>query len=98
MPPCRRWAKCRRGAPLPSTDAKGRAFTRKLAAEPEREGSMNLQRRDFLLLVTLAASITMPAWGQTLAPEVGPASANQSAASIPDLSGIWGHNWFAFEP
>jgi hypothetical protein len=58
---------------------------------------MNLQRRDFLLLVTLAAATTMPAWGQTLAPEVGPATAIH-AASIPDLSGIWGRNWFAFEP
>jgi hypothetical protein len=57
------------------------------------------QRRDFLLLVTFAAATTMPAWGQTLAPAVGPASsAIQGAASIPDLSGIWGRNWFAFEP
>jgi hypothetical protein len=59
---------------------------------------MNLQRRDFLLLVTLAAATTMPAWGQTLAPEVGPTSAIQGAASIPDLSGTWGRNWFALEP
>jgi hypothetical protein len=56
------------------------------------------QRRDFLLLVTLAAATTMPAWGQTLAPAVGPDSAIQGAASIPDLSGIWGRNGVAFEP
>jgi hypothetical protein len=59
---------------------------------------MNLQRRDFLLLVTLAAATTMPAWGQTPAPTLGPARAIQGAASIPDLSGIWGRNWFFFEP
>jgi hypothetical protein len=59
---------------------------------------MNLQRRDFLLLVTLAAATTMPAWRQTLAPALGTASAIQGAASIPDLSGIWGRNYFAFEP
>jgi hypothetical protein len=59
---------------------------------------MNLQRRDFLLLVTLAAATTMPAWGQTLAPEVGPPSAIKGAASIPDLSGTWGRNWLALEP
>jgi hypothetical protein len=36
--------------------------------------------------------------GQDFAPAVGPASAIQGVASIPDLSGIWGRNWFAFEP
>jgi hypothetical protein len=59
---------------------------------------MNLQRRDFLLSVTLAAATTVPAWGQTQTPALGPASALQGAASIPDLSGIWGRNWFGFEP
>jgi hypothetical protein len=59
---------------------------------------MNLQRRDFLLSATLAAATTMPAWGQTPAPTLGPARAIQGAASIPDLSGMWGRNWFFFEP
>jgi hypothetical protein len=54
---------------------------------------------DFLLLVTLAASAAMPAWGQ-VAPSVGPAgSGTQGAASIPDFSGIWAHPSFpGFEP
>ena len=48
-------------------------------------GSMIVQR-DFVLLATLAAAAAMPAWGQTVAPEVGPASsATQTAASIPDF-------------
>jgi hypothetical protein len=47
---------------------------------------------DFLLLVTFAASAAMPAWGQAVVPSAGPAgSGTQSAASIPDFSGIWGH-------
>jgi hypothetical protein len=44
---------------------------------------MNLQRRDFLLLVTLAAVAAMPALGQTPT-----GSGTQGAASIPDYSGI----------
>jgi hypothetical protein len=47
---------------------------------------MYVQRRDFLLLVTLAAVAAMPALGQTPA-----SSGTQGAASIPDFSGIWGH-------
>src|ERR1700674_1079767 len=59
---------------------------------------MNLQRRDFLLVVTLAAAAA-PAWGQAPAPTVGPAnSGKQSAASIPDFSGIWVHSIPGFEP
>ena len=57
---------------------------------------MNLQRRDFLLLVTLAAATTMPAWGQAIE-QTG--SSAQSAASIPDFSGIWARLSFpGFEP
>ena len=60
---------------------------------------MNLQRRDFLLVVTLAGAAATPALGQTAAPAAGPAdSGAQSAASIPDFSGIWGHPSLGFEP
>ena len=59
---------------------------------------MNLQRRDLLLLMTLAATAAAPAWGQTAAPPAGPAhSAAQVAASIPDFSGIWAHPGLGFE-
>src|SRR6202166_1229266 len=62
-------------------------------------GSMNVQRRDFLLLVTLAAAAAMPALAQTVTPTVGPASgATNGAASIPDFSRVWFHPsfpWFA---
>jgi hypothetical protein len=63
---------------------------------------MNVQR-DFLLLVTMAAAVATPAWGQT-APAVAPGkSGPQSAASIPDVSemftGIWWHPSLpSFEP
>ena len=64
---------------------------------------MCMQRRDFLLLVTLAAVAAVaatPAMGQALAPTVAPADrGTQSAASIPDLSGMWGHQSLpGFEP
>jgi hypothetical protein len=58
---------------------------------------MNLQPRDFLFAVTLAAT---PAAGQDAVPAVGPARNDiQSAASIPDFSGIWAHlTWPDLEP
>jgi hypothetical protein len=60
---------------------------------------MNVQRRDFLLLVTLAAAAATPALGQAVVPTVGLSnSGKQSAASIPDFSGIWGHPSLGFEP
>jgi hypothetical protein len=61
---------------------------------------MNVQRRDFLLLVALAAVAATPAPGQTVAPAVGPAnSAAQGAASVPDFSGVWAHpSWPSVEP
>jgi hypothetical protein len=61
---------------------------------------MNVQRRDFLLLVALTAAAATPALGQTVAPAVGPAnSATQGAASIPDFSGVWAHpSWPSVEP
>jgi hypothetical protein len=53
---------------------------------------MNMQRRKFFLLVTLAAAAATPAAGQTPAPAAGPAaSAAKNAASIPDFSGSWRH-------
>src|SRR5277367_2519654 len=56
---------------------------------------MSVRRRDFPLLVALAAA-AMPAWAQTATPAAG--SAN-GAASIPDFSGIWSHPSFpGFEP
>ena len=55
---------------------------------------MNLWRRDFLLLVTLAGAAATPAWGQLAAPSVRPAG---GAASIPDFSGIWAHPGLGFE-
>jgi hypothetical protein len=59
---------------------------------------MDLQRRDLLLVVSLAAAVATPAFGQAATPTVGPAnSAKESAAPIPDLSGIWGR-WFNIEP
>jgi hypothetical protein len=61
---------------------------------------MNVQRRNFLLLVALAAAAATPALGQTAAPAVGPANgAAQGAASIPDFSGVWAHpSWPSVEP
>ena len=60
---------------------------------------MNRQRWDFLLVVTLAAAAATPAFGQAVAPTVGPAySGKESAESIPDFSGLWMHPLPGFEP
>src|SRR5215468_6504376 len=60
---------------------------------------MNLQRRDFLLVVTLAAAAAAPAFGQVVTPAAGPANSGKAgAASIPDFSGIWVHSIPGFEP
>jgi hypothetical protein len=65
----------------------------------KREESMNLQRWDFLLVVTLAAAAATPAFGQAVAPTVGPANrGKESPASVPDFSGIWVHSIPGFEP
>jgi len=56
---------------------------------------MNLQRRELLLVVTLAAAVATPALGQT--PAAPAVSAAQSAVSIPDFSGIWSHAALGFE-
>src|SRR5260370_40461831 len=61
---------------------------------------MSARGRVFLLLVPLAAAAATAAWGQTVAPALGPAgSAPQGAESIPDFSGIWAHPYLTgFEP
>src|SRR6516162_6835368 len=57
---------------------------------------MNVQRRDFLLLVVLAAAAAMLAWAQTVTPAAG---LTKGGASTPDFSGIWSHPSFpGFEP
>jgi hypothetical protein len=59
---------------------------------------MDLQRRDFLLVVTLAGAAATAAWGQSVAPSVGPAGrATPSAASLSEFSGIWTHPSLGFE-
>src|SRR5258706_10392947 len=56
---------------------------------------MNMQRRERLLAVTLAAAVTIPASGQTQTPP----SAAHSTASIPDFAGNWWHPSLpGFEP
>jgi hypothetical protein len=57
---------------------------------------MNAKRRDYLLLMILAATAAMPAWGQTVASGAGPAD---GGASTPDFSGVWWHpSLSGFEP
>src|SRR5882762_6178801 len=51
---------------------------------------MDLQRRDFPLVLALAAAIVTPAFGQS--------GASQNAKSIPDFSGTWLHTLPGFEP
>src|ERR1700674_4088999 len=61
---------------------------------------MTLQRRGFLLVVTLAAAATTPAFGQAVAPTVASTNSGKvSAASTPDFSGMWVHGSIpGFEP
>jgi hypothetical protein len=61
---------------------------------------VTLQRRDFLLVVTLAAAAATPAFGQAVAPSVPSANSGKaSAASIPDFTGLWVHGSIpGFEP
>src|ERR1700681_1500442 len=62
----------------------------------QSEVGMNVQRRDFLLFVTLAVAAATPVWGQAAAPT---ASGAQSGASVPDVSGVWLHPSIpGFEP
>ena len=56
---------------------------------------MRLQRRELLLLVTLAAATATPVLGQTPTPAVWPAnSGTRSAAAVPDFSGLWAHPFY----
>ena len=49
-------------------------------------------RREFLSLMAFWTALAIPALGQVVAPAVVPAGgAGQSAAPIPDFSGIWAH-------
>jgi hypothetical protein len=59
-----------------------------------------MQRRDFLLLVTMLSAISTPAWAQSVSPAAGPAGGGtRNATSIPDFSGIWAHPYLTgFEP
>jgi hypothetical protein len=61
---------------------------------------MNAQRHLVVLLTGLLAAAAAPALGQTAAGANGPAHrAIQSAAAIPDFSGIWAHPFLTgFEP
>jgi hypothetical protein len=61
---------------------------------------MELQWRDFLLVVTLAAAASTPASAQNVAPAIGTAASGAlSAASIQDFSGIWGNPYlYGIEP
>src|SRR5690349_1744582 len=53
-------------------------------------------RREFLLAVTLAMAAATAALGQAPAPGANTRAA-QSAASIPDFSGLWTHSALGFE-
>src|SRR6267143_1662039 len=60
---------------------------------------MDLQWRNFLLVVTLAAAAATPASGQAVVPTAGPAAKGEaSAASVPDFSGLWVHANPGYEP
>ena len=60
---------------------------------------MNSQWRNLPLVFTLAAAVVTPAFGQAVAPRVGPADGgSESAEAIPDFSGIWVHALPGFEP
>ena len=48
---------------------------------------MDLQRRNFALVLTLAAAVVTPTFGQS-----------ERAASLPDFAGIWAHANPGFEP
>ena len=60
---------------------------------------MNARRRNFALLVAVAAAAAMPAIGQTPSAAGSAVRETHSAASIPDFSGVWNHPVFPwFEP
>ena len=61
---------------------------------------MNLQRRGFILVATLAAAVVTLAVGQAVVPAAERADDGpRDAASVPDFSGVWTHPYFpGFEP
>src|ERR1700752_866568 len=59
--------------------------------EGNRRKPMALHRRNFPLLLTLAAAVVTPALGQAFG---GP----ENGQTFPDLSGIWAHGLPGFEP
>jgi hypothetical protein len=60
---------------------------------------MDSQRRNFPLVLALAAAFVTPAFGQPVAPAAGSAiGASQRAKSIPDFSGTWLQTLPGFEP
>jgi hypothetical protein len=60
---------------------------------------MDMQWRNFRLAFALAAAVVTPAFGQAVAPTVGPASGGSEGPEvIPDFSGIWAHALPGFEP
>ena len=96
----RQWPPCRLCAPLGRT-CNGCSIVREIPAKHERKVAMGARRRGFLLSATLAAAVSVTAaFGQAVTPAAGPSgSAAQSAAPIPDFSGIWSHPyWPGFEP
>src|SRR5271155_4576763 len=61
--------------------------------------AMDIQWRDFLLVFTVAAAVATPAFGQAVAPRVGPANGgSEGPEAIPDFSGVWVHALPGFEP
>jgi hypothetical protein len=54
---------------------------------------MNVQWRDFFLVMTVAATATIPALAQE-----GARSSSQGVASIPNFSGIWSSRYFGVDP
>jgi hypothetical protein len=61
---------------------------------------MTLHGQNLLLVVTLAAAVAAPAFGQAAAQTAAPGnSSTESAASAPDFSGLWVHGSIpGFEP
>src|SRR5437660_1653670 len=65
----RRWVRAD-FAPLSNAYAKGVALSESCGGSDAREKSMNLQRREFLVVATLVTAAAAPALAQTPAPSV----------------------------
>src|SRR6516164_4152699 len=68
--------------------------------DEQTDGSMNLQRLNFLLLAAMMSALSTPASAQAVPPAVGSVgSITRGVASIPDFSGTWAHPYLTgFEP